>query len=136
MELNMISYKLQDLQFFNKLDKPGQVQMENNFSYSVDYNKENTRCIARLYQCVKDKTEDQNHKFFVSVEVIGVFEISGLITDEDKKNIHIQTYQQIFPYAEVLVRQVCSAGGMPNFALLRHKMDPDKVSINRKNPPV
>ena len=40
-QLNMLSYKLQDMQFFNKLDKPGQVQLENNFSYSVDYNKEN-----------------------------------------------------------------------------------------------
>jgi len=35
-ELNMVSYKLQDLQFFNKLDKPGQVNLENNFSFSVN----------------------------------------------------------------------------------------------------
>lgn len=133
MELNMISYKLQDLQFFNKLDKPGQIQMENNFSYSVDYNKENTRCIAKLYQCVKDKTDDQNHKFFVSIELLGVFDITGEVTDEDKKSIHIQTYQQVFPYAELLVRQLCAAGGMPNFVLLRHRMERDKVAINKKN---
>ena len=120
-QLNMLSYKLQDMQFFNKLDKPGQVQLENNFSYSVDYNKENTRCVAKLYQCVKDKCDDENHKFFVSVELIGVFEIVGPVTDEDKKEIHVRTYQQ-----------VCAAGGMPNFMLLRHKMDPDHVAINRK----
>ena len=109
-QLNMLSYKLQDMQFFNKLDKPGQVQLENNFSYSVDYNKENTRCVAKLYQCVKDKCDDENHKFFVSVELIGVFEIVGPVTDEDKKEIHVRTYQQVFPYAEVLVKQVCAAG--------------------------
>ena len=120
-QLNMLSYKLQDMQFFNKLDKPGQVQLENNFSYSVDYNK-----------CVKDKCDDENHKFFVSVELIGVFEIVGPVTDEDKKEIHVRTYPQVFPYAEVLVKQVCAAGGMPNFMLLRHKMDPDHVAINRK----
>ena len=33
-ELTMLSYKLQDLQFFNKLDAPGQIQLENNFSFS------------------------------------------------------------------------------------------------------
>lgn len=131
-ELNMISYKLQDLQFFNKLDRPGQVQMENSFSYSVDYNKENTRCVAKLYQCVKDKTNDQNHKFFVSVELLGVFEIAGPVSDEDKKDIHVLTYQQVFPYAELLVKQTCAAGGMPNFALLRHRMDRDKVAVNKK----
>jgi preprotein translocase subunit SecB len=132
MELNMISYKLQDLQFFNKLDKPGQVQLENNFSYSVDYNKENTGCVARLYQCVKDKSEDENHKFFVSVELLGVFQLTGPVTDEDKKDIHVQTYLQLFPYAELLVKQVCAAGGMPNFVLMRHKMDRDKVALNKK----
>ena len=91
----------------------------------IYYNKENTRCVAKLYQCVKDKCDDENHKFFVSVELIGVFEIVGPVTDEDKKEIHVRTYQQVFPYAEVLVKQVCAAGGMPNFMLLRHKMDPD-----------
>ena len=73
-----------------------------------------------------------HHKFFVSVELFGVFEIVGPVTDEDKKEIHVRTYQQVFPYAEVLVKQVCAAGGMPNFMLLRHKMDPDHVAINRK----
>jgi preprotein translocase subunit SecB len=132
MELNMISYKLQDMQFFNKLDTAGQVQLENNFSYSVDYNKENTRCVARLYQCVKDKSEDENHKFFVSVELLGIFELTGTVTDEDKKDIHVQTYQQMFPYAELLTKQLCAAGGMANFVLLRQRMDRNKVSLNKK----
>lgn len=131
-ELNMISYKLQDLQFFNKLDKPGQVKLTNNFSYSVDYNRENTRCVGKLYQCVKDQSSDGNHKFFVSLELVGVFALSGAVTDEDKKDIHVQTYQQLFPYMEVLAKQVCAAGGMPNFVLLRQKMDRNTVAINKK----
>ena len=130
-ELHMVSYKLQDMQFFNKLDKPGQVQLSNNFSYSVDYSPDNSRCIAKLYQCVKDKTEDENHRFFVSVEIIGIFEIVGPVTDEDKKDIHVQTYQQLFPYAEVLAKQLCAAGGMPNFALLRQKMSRNQVVIKQ-----
>ncbi len=132
MELNMLSYKLQDMQFFNKLDKPGQVALENSFSYSVDFSQDNTRCIAKLYQCVKDKEPDQNHKFFVSVELVGMFELTGPVTLEDKKDAHVQTYQQLFPYAEMMVKQVCAAGGMPNFVLLRHKMDRDKVAVNQK----
>lgn len=131
-EVNMISWKLQDLQFFNKLDKPGQVKLANNFSFSVDYNKENTRCVAKLYQCVKDQTGDDNHKFFVSLEVIGVFELSGAVTDEEKKDIHVRTYQQLFPYAETLAKQVCAAGGMNSFVLLRHKMNRGNVAINKK----
>lgn len=131
-ELNMLSYKLQDLQFFNKLDKPGQVQLENNFSYSVDYAPDNRKCVAKLYQCVKDKNDDQNHKFFISLELVGLFEITGEVSDEDKKDLHVQTYQQLFPYAELLARQTCAAGGMPSFALLRQKMSREQVSVNKK----
>ena len=65
-ELTMLSYKLQDLQFFNKLDAPGQIQLENNFSFSVNYNRDNTRCMAKLYQCVKDKTDSPTTVFCLS----------------------------------------------------------------------
>lgn len=133
-ELNMVSYKLQDLQFFNKLDKPGQVSLENNFSFSVNYTADNTRCVAKLYQCVKDKTDGPDHKFFVSVDLVGIFAITGTLTDEDKKDFHIRCYEQLFPYAEVLGKQTCAAGGMPNFVLMRQKMSRDSVVLSKKNP--
>ena len=129
-ELNMLTYKLQDLQFFNKLETPGQVALENNSSFSVNYNQGNSRCMAKLYQCVKDKTDGPDHRFFVSVEVVGFFEVAGAITDEDKRDFHVMCYQQLFPYAEMLTKQVCAAGGMPGFALLRRKLTRDNVVIN------
>ena len=132
-ELNMLSYKLQDLQFFNKLETAGQIQLENNFSFSVNYNQDNTRCMAKLYQCVKDKTDSPDHRFFVSVELVGIFEVTGALTDEDKRDFHVMCYQQLFPYGETLVKQVCSAGGMPGFVLLRQRMSRDNVAINRKD---
>lgn len=133
-QLHMVSYKLQDLQFFNKLDKPGQINLENNFSFSVNYTPDNTRCMAKLYQCVKDKTDGPDHKFFVSIDLVGVFAVEGAVTDEDKKDFHVQCYNQLFPYAELLAKQTCSAGGMPNFSLLRQKMSRDSVMLNKKNP--
>lgn len=133
-QMHMVSYKLQDMQFFNKLDKPGQVNLENNVSFSVNYTPDNTRCVAKLYQCVKDKTDGADHKFFVSVDIVGVFGIEGEVTDEDKKDFHVQCYNQLFPYAEMLAKQTCAAGGMPNFTLLRQKMNRDSVMLNKKNP--
>lgn len=130
-QLNMLSYKLRDLQFFNKLEAAGQVQLENSFSFSVNYTADNTRCMATLYQCVKDKTGSPDHNFFVSVELAGIFEVTGEPTDEDKRDFHVMCYQQLFPYAEMLAKQVCAAGGMPSFLLLRQKMSRDNVVLNR-----
>jgi len=133
-QVNLLSHKLQDLQFFNKLEKPGQVALENNFSFNVNFTADNTRCVARLYQCVKDKAEDGNHKFFISVELTALFVVEGPVTDEDKKDIHVSCYQQMFPYAELAARQTCAMGGMPNFVLLRQKMNRNNVMLGRKNP--
>lgn len=130
-ELTMRSYKLHDLQFFNKLDKPGQVGLESSFSFSVSFNDEKTQCMAKLYQCVKDKSGDANHNFFISVEMTGIFAVEGAVTDEDKKDIHVSCYEQLFPYAEIAAAQVCAMGGMPGFRLLRQKMDRNNVSVNR-----
>ena len=68
----------------------------------------------------------------IGIVMLGVFDIVGPVADEDKKEIHVRTYQQVFPYAELLVKQLCAAGGMPNFMLLRHKMDPEQVALNKK----
>ena len=46
--LDMLSYKLQDLQFFNKLEAPGQIQLENNFSFSENCSQDHTPCMSRL----------------------------------------------------------------------------------------
>ena len=100
----------------------------------MNFTADNTKCIAKLYQCVKDKSADANHNFFISVELVGVFAVEGPVTDEDKKDIHVSCYQQLFPYAEVAAKQTCAMGGMPNFALLRQKMDRNNVVINRKIP--
>jgi len=131
-ELTMLSHKLQDLQFFNKLEKPGQVGLESNFSFAVSFSGDNKRCMAKLYQCVKDKSDDANHNFFISIEMTGLFEVEGTVTDEDKKDIHVSCYQQLFPYAEIVAKQVCDMGGMPAFRLFRQKMDRDNVAVSQK----
>ncbi len=131
-QATMISHKLQDLQFFNKLDKPGQVALESNFSFSVNFAADNTKCVAKLYQCVKDKSADANHNFFISLELVGVFAVDGPVGEEDKKDLHVSCYQQLFPYAELTARQTCAMGGMPNFVLLRQKMDRNNVAVNKK----
>lgn len=128
-ELTMLSHKLQDLQFFNKLEKPGQVGLESSFSFSVSFTPDHKRCMAKLYQCVKDKTGDAGHNFFVSVELVGVFAVEGTVDDEVKKDIHLDCYRQLFPYAEMAAGQVCAMGGMPGFRLLRQKMDRDNVNV-------
>lgn len=134
-DLQMLSYKLEDLQFFNKLEKAGQVQLENNSNFTVKYNSDATKCVAKLYQCVKDKTDNPDHHFFASVELVGLFQITGgdTITDEEKKEFHVRCYEQLFCYADTLVSRVCEAGGMPNFRLLRRPMTKASVQVKQSN---
>ena len=108
-DLQMLSYKLEDLQFFNKLDKAGQVQLENNSNFTVKYNADSTKCVAKLYQCVKDKTDNPDHRFFASVELVGLFQVTGEVTDDDKKEFHVRCYEQLFARPAVCPTSACCA---------------------------
>ena len=134
-ELNMVSQQLKDLQYFNHLNAPGPLKLESNFNFNVEYAPDNSRCRATLYHCVKDRTDGPEHKFFISVELVGFFSVSGVPTNEDKKEFHVRCYEQLFPSADLLVRQVCAMGGMPNFGLTRQKISKDNVLVSRPQQP-
>ncbi len=127
----LLTCKLQELHYNNAIEKPGQFQIENSFSFHVEYNRENSRCVAKLYQSAREKSEDS--RFFISVDMIGVFELEDVSTPEDKKEIHVQCYYQLFPYAQQLVSQLCAGSGLANFKLRRSKMSPDNVTMNTRD---
>lgn len=127
-DATLLTCKVQELHYNNSIDKPGQFQIENSFSFHVEYDRGNTRCVAKLYQSAREKSE--NSRFFVSVDMVGVFQLEGVSTPEDKKAVHVQCYYQLFPYAQQLVSQLCAGSGMANFKLRRSKISPDNISMN------
>lgn len=54
------------------------------------------------------REKSENARFFVSADMVGIFQLEGVSTPEDKKAVHVQCYYQLFPYAQQLVSQLCA----------------------------
>jgi hypothetical protein len=106
---HLVTQKVQEVHFTNKLTKQGQIQLDASFTFHVNFAKDGERCIAKVYQSIKDK--ENSDQLFVSVDIIGAFACKDVVTEEDKKQIH--------------------ASGIPGFQLRKAVIDPANVQVGQ-----
>lgn len=131
--VNLVNHRLREVHFVNRVDKSGQIQLNNSFNFHVDYSPDNTRCVARLYQSARMKEDEE--KLFISGEIEGVFTLEGVVDEESKREAHIQCYNYLFPYLQSAVSQLAAASGMPGFLLKRNAMRRDSIVFAQKEKP-
>lgn len=133
LHINLLNQRIREVHFVNHLEKPGQIKLGGNFNFHVQYAPDNKRCIATLYQSVS-LPEDQD-KFFLSAEIVGVFQLEGIVDDETKRDAHLQCYDQLFPYLQSAMTQLTNAAGMAGFMLKKHAMKRESITFAQKTKP-
>lgn len=131
---SLMNQKVQEIHLNNKLDQPGQVQLDSSFSLNVSFTPDGSRCIGRLQQTLRDK-EFAGGKFTLSVELVGIFSCSGATTDEVKRQIHGEVYDQLFPFMQFQCSNLAASAGIPGLMLKRANIDPSTVSVGKGNRP-
>jgi preprotein translocase subunit SecB len=63
------------------------------------------------------------------VDVIGAFSCDGIEGDEDKKQVHAQCYDQLFPYMQTVIQNLMQASGIPGFQLRKAVINPENVRV-------
>lgn len=126
----LITQKVQELHLSNKLDKPGQVQLDSSFSLNVNFSPDGTRCVGRLTQSLRDK-EFVGGKFNLNVEMVGVFQCTGATEDEVKRQIHTEVYDQLFPFMQSQCSSLAAASGLPGLMLRKMTIDPNSIAVNK-----
>lgn len=134
----LMNQKVREIHFNNDLERKhgNNRQLGSSFSFQVNYSPDGERCVAKLYHSLKDKEDEK--LFFLSVEMLGVFKCEGVENEEDKKVIHTQCYDQLFPYMQSEVSHLCTASGMNGLVLKKAKTTPARWSSTRerkRNPP-
>ena len=126
----LVSQKVQEIHLSNKLEQAGQIQLDSSFSLNVSFANDGTRCVGKLTQTLRDK-EFAGGKFTMSVELVGIFNCTGAVTDEVKRQVHGEVYDQLFPYMQSEVSHLCTASGMNGLVLRKAKIDPSQVVFNK-----
>lgn len=128
-DLVMNAYKVQTLTFTNNFENGSKLKLEHKYSYSVNYTQ-NGICRGELTVDVHDADEPEH--FCAKAVVLGFFSFSEKL---DRKQIHIGSFKELFPYAKALITTLSANSGVPPIILPAVDIESQSIySINIEPP--
>ena len=98
-DLKLNAYKIDEIQFVNKIKGNTKIELKNSYAYNVRYTNNNI-CEGKFTVTITDK--ENPDIFSVKLVLAGIFSYPDGLAREI---IHIQTYKELFPYARALSRR-------------------------------
>ncbi|MBQ8210168.1 MAG: protein-export chaperone SecB [Clostridia bacterium] len=103
----MQGFKLTSVEFQNNIKANKKIELGFSYSYNVKYSNNNT-CIGEFTAKITDKTNPD--EFRITVTGNGMFRFKQ---DTPKEQLHLSTYDDIFPYVRAFVTTLTSNAGIP-----------------------
>lgn len=127
IQVKLKGYKVTELNFVNKLEKPAQIKFGNKFSYNVRYSNNNV-CVGELSA---EMTADEfPEKFGIKLIINGVFEFDQSLKKEE---VHVASFKALFPYAKSIVSTVSVNAGIPPMMLPEFDIESQSIYKFEKN---
>lgn len=106
-EIELKGYKVNEVQFVNKIQGNRKLELANKYSYNVGYSKVNT-CKGEFRAEVFDKADPE--QFSITVVLEGFFVTAA---NMEKEILHVKTYDALFPYVKSFVSSLTVNAGIP-----------------------
>ncbi len=116
-------YKIKSIDFTNNVSNATELKLQNQFKYNVNYIGAENKCIGVLTFRVADTSLDS---FEIKIEMLAEFTYDD---SDDKADIHISSFDQIFPFLRQAIHNVTSVSGMPGLMIPIVKLKKDAVSV-------
>ena len=99
--------RVNEIDFVNKLANGEKIELEHRYSYSVRYAPDN-HCLGEFKANVSNKNNPE--KFHLNVTMAGQFAFDK---DATKEQLHLDTYDALFPYVRAYISNITAVGGIP-----------------------
>lgn len=132
LHVTLISQRVQEIHFVNHITSSGKIELAQQFNFHVNFSDDSRSCRATLYQSVKRK--DDPDQLFLSGEIVGIFRLDGVDTEQDRRTAHVQCYDQLFPYLQSLLSFVSASSGLPGLLIQKRLIEPDQIVLNPSVP--
>lgn len=120
-------YIVNRMEFVNELKGAGKLELKNELKYNVKYSEQEHKCMG---QCrFKVHHSERPDLFSIEVEARGFFEYAE---SSDKKEIHSETYNQLFPYIRSLISTITVNCGMPPVVIPKIEIDSGNVVVHEE----
>lgn len=130
VEMNLIQQRATNIFVqtdFSPSSSENNLEIRFHFNFKVVYADDGKHCKATIEQIAEAVENPQNFNIRVTME--GIFNISPLSTDEEKKEAHIRSYYLLFPYVQALISQLSVNAGFPPLIVQPARITTDKVNI-------
>lgn len=116
-------YKINSISFENKVQNGTQLKLQNQFKYNVNYIGSQNKCLGVLEFKVVDA--DMN-PFEIKIEMVAEFTYGD---DDEKADIHVISFDQMFPFLRQAIHNITSISGMPGLLIPIVKLKKEAVSV-------
>lgn len=129
MVINMTQlkgYKINSLYFENKIQGSQQLSLQNQVKYNVNYIDNDNKCIGIL----NFRVFDTDMKLFeIKLEAVAEFVYDD---GDEKADIHVDSFAQLFPYIRQAISSVTSMSGMPPLMIPIMRLERSSVNVADK----
>ena len=116
-------YKVNSISFENKVANGVQLKLQNQVKYNVNYIDAENKCIGIL----NFKVSDTDMKpFEIKIEMVGEFLFGE---NDEKPDIHVNSFDQIFPFLRQIISNTTTMCGMPGLMIPIMKLDRSSVNV-------
>ena len=123
--IQMKGYKINSLEFENKVENGTQLKLQNHVKYNVNYIDSENRCVGILHFRVEDA---DMQPFKINIEMAAEFAFDD---SDEKPDIHVVSFDQLFPFVRQIINTTTSMSGMPGLIIPMMKLNRDTVAVGK-----
>jgi len=105
-DISLKAYKIEEVNFINKVKANTKIELKNSYAYNVRYTN-NDMCEGKFTVTVIDKESPET--FSIKLVLAGIF---SFVNGMEREKIHVQTYKELFPYARAFVTNITANAGI------------------------
>lgn len=119
------AYKVNKLEIENRVAPGVQLKLQNQVKYNVNYMDDVKKCVGILGFRITDANLNPSE---VKIEMAAEFSFGE---EDEKADIHTQSFDQLFPFLRMVINNITSLTGMPGLMIPIMRLNKDNVIVGK-----
>ena len=129
-EATLLGFKITRIDLINAIQESSDFIAAHHAEFNVDYTPDNTQAFAEITVTLEMANHPEDFHLDLSVERI--FDLTGVVDTETKKDVHLMCYDILWPIANQFVEQLASNSGLSGIKLKKNSMKREGIHFGGK----
>ena len=130
MKIEYVLTDIQELSFKKNLNKDMQLEIQTKSDYTVFYADDSTSCMGVM--SIELIPLNNEEKLQIKYKSHSVFNLKDIVlNDEIKKELHVETYNRLFPLCCTHIKSFLSIVGLPDIQINPIDFSQSNINVNK-----